>query len=190
VIAPLALPATLFSFLCVHVLNEVNEPKKQFVFLITSIFLYFRNVLMRDLVKQVGSGLSFQVTNIRPKLSNNEEYLQEMDRVLAAEAKTLRLTDFKLDHVFANTSAGIVESTLNLKRTSEDEAIVVKWEFELHNLILVPGALEKVLSKLKELRPEIMVIVEQEANHNSPDILDRLSQSDGGEQSHSILCFS
>jgi DELLA protein len=50
--------------------------------------------LMRDLMKQVGSGLSFQVTNIRPKLSNNEEYLQEMDRVLAAEAKTLRLTDF------------------------------------------------------------------------------------------------
>ncbi|KAL9377501.1 hypothetical protein Peur_028836 [Populus x canadensis] len=133
--------------------------------------------LMRDLVKQVGSGLSFQVTNIRPKLSNNEEYLQEMDRVLAAEAKTLRLTDFKLDHVFANTAAGIVESTLNLKRTSEDEAIVVKWEFELHKLILVPGALEKVLSKLKELRPEIMVIVEQEASHNSPDILNRLAQS-------------
>ena len=101
-----------------------------------------------------------------------------MDRVLAAEAKTLRLTDFKVDHVFANTAAGIVESTLNLKRTSEDElAIVVKWEFELHKLILVPGALEKVLSKLKELRPEIMVIVEQEANHNSPDILDRLAQS-------------
>jgi DELLA protein len=97
--------------------------------------------LMRDLVKQVGSGLSFQVTNIRPKLSNNEEYLQEMDRVLAAEAKTLRLTDFKLDHVFANTAADIVESTLNLKRTSEEEAIVVKWEFELHKLILVPGAL-------------------------------------------------
>lgn len=133
--------------------------------------------LMRDLVKQVGSGLSFQVTNIRPKLSNNEEYLQEMDRVLALEAKTLRLTDFKLDHVFANTAAGIVESTLNLKRTSEDEAIVVKWEFELHKLILVPGALEKVLSKLKELRPEIMVIVEQEANHNSPDLLNRLAQS-------------
>jgi len=45
-----------------------------------------------------------------------------VDRVLAAEAKTLRLTDFKLDHVFANTAAGILESTLNLKRTNEDEA--------------------------------------------------------------------
>ena len=41
----------------------------------------------------------------------------------------------------------------------------------------MPGALENVLSKLKELRPEIMVIVEQEANHNSPDIMDRLAQS-------------
>ncbi|KAJ6741250.1 DELLA PROTEIN RGA2-LIKE [Salix purpurea] len=133
--------------------------------------------LMRDLVKHMGSGLSFQVTNIRPKLSNNEDYLHEMDLVLSAEAKTLGLTDFKLNHVFANTVAGIVESTLNLKRTSEDEAIVVKWEFELHKLILLPGALEKVLSKLKDLRPEIMVIVEQEANHNNPDILDRVARS-------------
>ncbi|KAJ6677708.1 DELLA PROTEIN RGA2-LIKE [Salix viminalis] len=97
-----------------------------------------------------------------------------MDLVLSAEAKTLRLTDFKVNHVFAKTVAGIVESTLNLKRASEDEAIVVKREFELHKLILLPGALEKVL---KDLRPEIMVIVEKEANHNNPDILDRLAQS-------------
>ncbi|KAJ6741254.1 DELLA PROTEIN RGA2-LIKE [Salix purpurea] len=100
-----------------------------------------------------------------------------MDLVLSAEAKTLRLTDFKVNHVFATTVAGIVESTLNLKRASEDEATVVKREFELHKLILLPGALERVLSKLKDLRPEIMVIVEKEANHNNPDILDRLAQS-------------
>ncbi|KAL3583226.1 hypothetical protein D5086_014287 [Populus alba] len=81
--------------------------------------------LMRDLVKQVGSGMSFQVTNIRPKLSNNEEYLQEMDRVLAAEAKTLRLTDFKLDHVFANTAAG----SDNKENVGSPESMLLGLEF-------------------------------------------------------------
>ncbi|KAJ6677717.1 hypothetical protein OIU85_008306 [Salix viminalis] len=164
---------------CHHSILDAVVGKKK-VHLINFSNIEFQKLiadLMSDLVKQVGSGLSFQVTNIRPKLSNNEDYLQEMDLVLSAEAKTLGLTDFKLNHVFANTVAGFVESTLNLKRASEDEAIVVKWEFELHKLILLPGALEKVLSKLKDLRPEIMVIVEQEANHNNPDILDRVARS-------------
>ncbi|KAL3583216.1 hypothetical protein D5086_014277 [Populus alba] len=93
--------------------------------------------LMRDLVKQVGSGLSFQVTNIRPKLSNNEEYLQEMDRVLAAEAKTLRLTDFKLDHVFANTAAG----SDNKENVGSPESMVLGLEF--NNLSIIKNECEE-----------------------------------------------
>lgn len=37
--------------------------------------------------------------------------------------------------------------------------------FELHKLLTQEGAIKKVLSKLKDLKPNIMVIVEQETNH-------------------------
>jgi hypothetical protein len=37
--------------------------------------------------------------------------------------------------------------------------------------------MEQVLSKVKDLEADIMVIIEQEANLNSPDLLERLEQS-------------
>jgi len=88
------------------------------------------------IIQQPNVGLLHQVAQSNPllahkytpsKLEGPHQFFVTLkwllvDRVLAAEAKTRRLTDFKLDHVFANTAAGILESTLNLKRTNEDEA--------------------------------------------------------------------
>jgi hypothetical protein len=55
--------------------------------------------------------------------------------------------------------------------------MVVNWDFILHKLLAQDGAMEQVLSKVKDLGADIMVIVEQEANLNSPDLLKRLEQS-------------
>lgn len=53
----------------------------------------------------------------------------------------------------------------------------MKWKFQLHKLLTLTGASEKVLSKLRELKPEIMIIVEQEASHNGQNLLDCFSKS-------------
>jgi DELLA protein len=77
----------------------------------------------------------------------------------------------------ANIPADIEECVLKLESTSEDEIVIVRWEFELHKLLAVEGAIERVLSKLKELKPKFMLINEQEADHNSPDFFDRFALS-------------
>lgn len=40
-----------------------------------------------------------------------------------------------------------------------------------------PGSIEKVLSAVKEMKPEILTVVEQEADHNGPVFLDRFTES-------------
>jgi len=55
--------------------------------------------------------------------------------------------------------------------------VVVNWNFILHKLLAQDGAMEQVLSKVKDLGADIMVIVEQEANLNSPDLSERIEQS-------------
>ena len=71
-----------------------------------------------------------------------------------------------------NSPAEMVEAALKLERSSEDETIVVRWEFELHKLLAQSGAIETVLSKLKKLKPELMIVVEQEASLNGQDFLE------------------
>ncbi|KAK2978852.1 hypothetical protein RJ640_030663 [Escallonia rubra] len=53
----------------------------------------------------------------------------------------------------------------------EDEVMAVNSVFELHPLLAQPGAIEKVLFVVKEMKPEILTVVEQESNHNGPVFL-------------------
>ncbi|KAJ6371780.1 hypothetical protein OIU77_002155 [Salix suchowensis] len=132
--------------------------------------------LLDDYVKQSGDAISFHLTTIGPILSKNGDYLNEILEKLPAEAKKLPI-EFEVKHVAANTPAEIVEAALKLERSSQDETIVVRWEFELHKLLAQPGATESVLSKLKELKPEIMIVVEQEASLNGQDFWECFSSS-------------
>jgi hypothetical protein len=55
--------------------------------------------------------------------------------------------------------------------------MVVNWDFILHKLLARDGAMEQVLSKVKDLGADIVVIVEQEANLNSDVLSERVEQS-------------
>ena len=69
--------------------------------------------------------------------------------------------DFEVRRLAANGAADIVDYVLKLTRASEDETAVVRWEFQLHKSLTLTGAIfEKVLSKLKELKPEIQDFLE------------------------------
>ncbi|KAF2316809.1 hypothetical protein GH714_042150 [Hevea brasiliensis] len=65
----------------------------------------------------------------------------------------------------------------HLQKPSEFESVAVNSVFELHKLLARPGAIEKVLSVVKQMKPEIVTIVEQEANHNDSVFLDRFTES-------------
>jgi hypothetical protein len=132
--------------------------------------------LLDDYLKQSSDAISFHLTSIGPILSKKGDYLNEILEKLPKEAKKLPI-EFEVKHMVASSPAEMVEAALKLERSSEDETIVVRWEFELHKLLALPGAIETVLSKLKELKPEIMIVVEQEASLNGQDFLECFTKS-------------
>ncbi|KAK3001181.1 LOW QUALITY PROTEIN: hypothetical protein RJ639_020855 [Escallonia herrerae] len=89
--------------------------------------------------------------------------MQEVGWKLAQLADTIHVDLTDLD-----------TSMLDLR---EDEVVAVNSVFELHPLLARPGAIEKVLSAVKEMKPEILTMVGQESNHNAPVFLDLFTES-------------
>ncbi|KAJ6884440.1 hypothetical protein NC652_031448 [Populus alba x Populus x berolinensis] len=128
------------------------------------------NYLIRDLKRQYGGLQSVLITSIKPELSKHTYYLRQ-NRELA------ELSNFELRQLTFNSPDDIVNCISKLRRKREDEIVVVNWNFTLQKLLAQDGAMEQVLSKVKDLGADIMVVVEQEANLNSPDLSERLEQS-------------
>jgi DELLA protein len=126
--------------------------------------------LIEDLEEQYGGLQSVLITSIAPKLSKHTDYLRK-NRERAED------TNFELRQLICNSPDDIVNCISKLRRKREDEMVVVNWHFMLHKLLAQDGAMEQVLSKVKDLGADIMVIVEQEANLNSPHLSERLEQS-------------
>ncbi|KAG5252615.1 zinc finger BED domain-containing protein [Salix suchowensis] len=108
---------------------------------------------------------SVLITSVTPKRSS-----QEWDRKVGD-------VDLEWRQLIYNSPADIVKCFSKLGRKRKDEMVVVNWDFILRNLLAHDGAIEQVLSKVKDLEADIMVISEQEANLNSPDLSKRLEQS-------------
>ncbi|XP_061954278.1 DELLA protein GAIP-like [Populus nigra] len=119
---------------------------------------------------QYGSLQSVLITSIAPKLSKHYDYLRQT-------GERARNKNMELRQLIWNSPDDIVNCISKLRRKREDEMMVVNWDFILHKLLARDGEMEQVLSKVKDLGADIMVIVEQEANLNSPDLLKRLEQS-------------
>ncbi|XVE85430.1 hypothetical protein DITRI_Ditri17bG0090600 [Diplodiscus trichospermus] len=131
--------------------------------------------LMQALALRVGGPPSFRLTGIGPPSHDNSDHLQEVGWKLAQLAETIHV-EFEYRGFVANSLADLDASMLDL-RPSEHEAVAVNSVFELHKLLARPGAIDKVLSVVKKMKPEIVTIVEQEANHNGPVFLDRFTES-------------
>ncbi|KAJ6741256.1 DELLA PROTEIN RGA2-LIKE [Salix purpurea] len=132
--------------------------------------------LFRDITTHSTGPISFRLTFVGPILSTVADHTQKTLERLHGEAERFAI-HFEGRRLVANSAADIVDSALKLTRASEDETIVVKWKFQFHKLLTLTGASEKVLSKLKEMKPEIMIIVEQDASHNGQNLLDWFSKS-------------
>ncbi|XP_061955414.1 DELLA protein GAIP-like [Populus nigra] len=125
---------------------------------------------IEELKRQYGGLQSVLITSITPKMSKHTDYLRQ-------NRKWAEHSNMQLRQLICNSPDDIVNCISKLRRKSEDEMLVVNWNFTLHKLLAQDGAMEQVLSKVKDLGADIMVIVEQEANLNSPDLSERLEQS-------------
>lgn len=176
-------PSPLEWFACMstdYAIRDVLNVKKNKLHLIeiSSLVDFWQRRSLEEFLLHGHHGmpLSFQYTSSRPKLSKNDDYLQENRRMITEVVQRFPV-DFKYRALFADSVPDIVESVLRLERTSEDEIIIVRWVFQLHKLLALEGAVDKVLSKLKDLKPDIMVIVEQEADNNTDDFFYRFASS-------------
>lgn len=131
--------------------------------------------LMQALALRPGGPPAFRLTGIGPPASDNSDHLQEVGWKLAQLAETIHV-EFEYRGFVANSLADLDASMLEL-RPSEVESVAVNSVFELHKLLARPGAIEKVLSVVKQMKPEIVTVVEQEANHNGPLFMDRFNES-------------
>ncbi|KAM0983425.1 hypothetical protein ACFX13_011148 [Malus domestica] len=131
--------------------------------------------LMQALALRPGGPPAFRLTGIGPPASDNSDHLQEVGWKLAQLAETIHV-EFEYRGFVANSLADLDASMLEL-RPSEAESVAVNSVFELHKLLARPGAIEKVLSVVKQMKPEILTVVEQEANHNGPVFMDRFNES-------------
>ncbi|XVF29449.1 hypothetical protein REPUB_Repub15cG0122100 [Reevesia pubescens] len=129
-----------------------------------------------------GDPLSVRVSVILPpflekivNVENEKQYLKvEANRHLNVELEGEDY--FKV--VYANSLGEVDdESMLDFRRT-EDEAVVVYYFFKLHRLPADEGgAMERELLKLRQINPEVVILIEQYANHNDSNFITRLKKS-------------
>uniref|UniRef100_A0A2P2K158 DELLA protein n=1 Tax=Rhizophora mucronata TaxID=61149 RepID=A0A2P2K158_RHIMU len=131
--------------------------------------------LMQALALRPGGPPAFRLTGIGPPQPNNTDTLRQVGWKLAQLAETIGV-DFKFRGFVASSLADLDPEMLDLRAT-EVEAVAVNSVFELHRLLARSGEIEKVLSSIKAMKPKIVTIVEQEANHNDLVFLDRFTEA-------------
>ncbi|KAJ4850901.1 hypothetical protein Tsubulata_009459 [Turnera subulata] len=131
--------------------------------------------LMQALALRPGGPPAFRLTGIGPPQPDNQDTLQQVGWKLAQLAQTIGV-EFEFRGFVANSLADLEPGMLDI-RPPEVEAVAVNSVFELHRLLGRSGGIDKVLASVKAMKPKIVTIVEQEANHNGPVFLDRFTEA-------------
>ncbi|GFQ05115.1 della protein gai [Phtheirospermum japonicum] len=131
--------------------------------------------LMQALALRPGGPPSFRLTGIGPPLLDNTDALQQVGLKLAQLAETVGV-EFEFRGFVANSLADLDVDMFDIGHGNAD-AVAVNSVFELHGLLSRPGAIDKVLNLIKTMSPKIVTVVEQEANHNGDDFLERFNEA-------------
>ncbi|KAL2246681.1 DELLA protein GAI [Sesamum indicum] len=131
--------------------------------------------LMQALALRPGGPPAFRLTGVGPPQPDNTDALQQVGWKLAQLAETIGV-EFEFRGFVANSLADIDANMLGI-RSGNVEAVAVNSVFELHRLLSRPGAIEKVLNSIKAINPKIVTIVEQEADHNGNNFLERFNEA-------------
>ncbi|XVF29453.1 hypothetical protein REPUB_Repub15cG0122500 [Reevesia pubescens] len=128
-----------------------------------------------------GDPVSVRVSVILPPFLETTVNVQHKKQYLEKEAKSFNLVLEGEDYfkvVYANSLGEVDdESMLDFRRT-EDEAVVVYYFFRLQRLLADEGgAMKRELLKLRQINPEVVILIEQDANHNDSNFITRLEES-------------
>nr|QAT94459.1 RGL1 [Litchi chinensis] len=130
--------------------------------------------LMQALALRPGGPPAFRLTGIGPPQPDNSDALQQVGLRLAHLADAIGV-EFEFRGFVAKSLADLEPEMLDIR--PEMETVAVNSVFELHRLLARPGGFEKVVSSIKAMKPKIITVVEQEANHNGPLFLDRFTEA-------------
>ncbi|PKA53513.1 DELLA protein DWARF8 [Apostasia shenzhenica] len=129
--------------------------------------------LMQALALRPGGPPSFRLTGFGPLQPDNTDALQQVGWRLAQLADTIHV-DFEYRGFVANSLTDLEPYMLE---SDDGEVVAVNSVLEFHRLLAQPGAFEKVLATVKAVKPRIVTIVEQEANHNGSSFTERFTEA-------------
>ncbi|CAA7032777.1 unnamed protein product [Microthlaspi erraticum] len=130
--------------------------------------------LMQALAVRPGGPPSFRLTGIGPPQTENSDSLQQLGWKLAQFAQAVGV-EFEFKGLAAETLSDLEPGMFETR--PESETLVVNSVFELHRLLARSGSIEKLLATVKAVKPSIVTVVEQEANHNGIVFLDRFNEA-------------
>lgn len=131
--------------------------------------------LMQALAVRPGGPPAFRLTGIGPPRLDDAEpdSLSQVGLNLAELARKVKV-HFEFRGIVCNSLADLDPTVFEIRA---GESVAVNSIFELHRLLARPGEIEKVLATIKRIKPEIVTVVEQEANHNGSVFLDRFTEA-------------
>ncbi|XP_057439221.1 DELLA protein RGL1-like [Lotus japonicus] len=99
--------------------------------------------------------------------------IEDTGKRLANFAESLNLT-FSYKPVLVTDMAEFKEDHLEVE---EDEAVVIYSPYFLRTMISRPDCLENLMRIISNIKPSIMIVLEVEANHNSPSFVNRFIEA-------------
>ncbi|KAL1211499.1 DELLA protein RGL2 [Cardamine amara subsp. amara] len=130
--------------------------------------------LMQALALRPGGPPLFRLTGIGPPQTENSDSLQQLGWKLAQFAQNLGV-EFEFKGLAAESLSDLEPEMFEIR--PESETLVINSVFELHRLLARSGSIEKLLATVKAVKPSIVTVVEQEANHNGIVFLDRFNEA-------------
>ncbi|XP_048636215.1 DELLA protein RGL2 isoform X2 [Brassica napus] len=130
--------------------------------------------LMQALAVRPGGPPSFRLTGVGPPQTESSDSLQQLGWKLAQFAQAIGV-EFEFKGLAAESLSDLEPEMFETR--PESETLVVNSVFELHRLLNRSGSIEKLLTTVKTVRPSILTMVEQEANHNGVVFLDRFNEA-------------
>ncbi|CAH8386205.1 unnamed protein product [Eruca vesicaria subsp. sativa] len=130
--------------------------------------------LMQALAVRPGGPPSFRLTGIGPPQRESSDSLQQLGWKLAQFAQAVGV-EFEFKGLAAESLSDLEPEMFETR--PESETLVVNSVFELHRVLNRTGSIEKLLTTVKAVKPSIITMVEQEANHNGVVFLDRFNEA-------------
>ncbi|KAK9269378.1 hypothetical protein L1049_001150 [Liquidambar formosana] len=133
--------------------------------------------LIQALALRPGGPPLLRLTGIGPPSSDGRDSLREIGLRLNELARSVNV-----QFAFRGVAASRLEDVKPwMLQVSPKEAVAVNSIMQLHRLLGAPPSrnspIEVVLAWIRSLNPKIVTVVEQEANHNQPEFLNRFTES-------------